>query len=465
MTRFKKGLVMRSLPIGDLLIGILIAYFSPAITNIIAPFVQWAQQPSQISDSSLIIAGIALCGIPFILHAVGFYGSSNMQRISKAVRQLAAFLVYYLCAWGLYQCFATTSTHSAHILLVNIVCIPICIFLRFLTIRLIKQYMKRGMRQVILAGNQHDIERTWNELPEHWRKNLRVAGHAVAGDCTYEGLQKIIKENNVSHLIVCGGLTSYHANEMAINLCESQGIDIYLALNGAHQVHLRAEINILSSGSRLLILSSKPEYSWARIIKKICDRTVAAILLILSSPVWLFAAIGIKLSDPKGPVFFGQLRAGMYGNPFRMWKFRSMYVDAEQKLEEVKAKYGNEMNGPIFKLTNDPRIFKFGRFIRKFSIDELPQLLNILLGDMSIVGPRPLTLYETKDFPKVEHRRRLSVKPGLTCYWQIEDRSDNADFDNMINKDLKYIDNWSLWLDLILFLRTIPAVLLGKGAK
>ena len=148
-----------------------------------------------------------------------------------------------------------------------------------------------------------------------------------------------------------------------------------------------------------------------------------------------------------------------------MWKFRSMYVDAESRLDEIKAKYGNEMNGPIFKLTNDPRIFRFGHFIRKTSIDELPQLLNILCGDMSIVGPRPLPVYETAAFPKIEHRRRLSVKPGLTCYWQIEDRSDTTDFDVMVQKDLKYIDNWSLWLDVKLFFRTIPAVLFGKGAK
>ena len=140
-------------------------------------------------------------------------------------------------------------------------------------------------------------------------------------------------------------------------------------------------------------------------------------------------------------------------------------VLSDEFLEEVKAKYGNEMNGPIFKLTNDPRIFKFGHFIRKTSIDELPQLLNVLVGDMSIVGPRPLPVYETEAFPRIEHRRRLSVKPGLTCFWQIEDRSDNSDFDNMIAKDLRYIDEWSLWLDFKLFFRTIPAVLFGKGAK
>jgi lipopolysaccharide/colanic/teichoic acid biosynthesis glycosyltransferase len=148
-----------------------------------------------------------------------------------------------------------------------------------------------------------------------------------------------------------------------------------------------------------------------------------------------------------------------------MWKFRSMYSDADKRLDEIKAKYGNEMEGPIFKLTNDPRIFPFGHFIRKYSIDELPQLINVLTGDMSIVGPRPLPTYETAEFPEIAQRRRMSVKPGLTCYWQIEDRSDNKDFGSLIAKDLKYIDNWRLRLDLLLILRTIPVAIFGKGAK
>ena len=227
---------------------------------------------------------------------------------------------------------------------------------------------------------------------------------------------------------------------------------------------LRVSINEVGDAQMIAMITT-PDFSWARLFKSVLDRLVALVILLCTSPLWLLAAIGIKISDPKGPVFFRQRRSGLYGREFRMWKFRSMYVDAESRLDEIKAKYGNEMNGPIFKLTNDPRIFPFGHFIRKTSIDELPQLLNIICGDMSIVGPRPLPVYETAAFPKIEHRRRLSVKPGLTCYWQIEDRSDTTDFDVMVQKDLKYIDTWSLWLDVKLFFRTIPAVLFGKGAK
>lgn len=138
---------------------------------------------------------------------------------------------------------------------------------------------------------------------------------------------------------------------------------------------------------------------------------------------------------------------------------------ADKRLDEVKAKYGNDMDGPIFKLEHDPRIFSFGRFLRKFSIDELPQLINVLKGEMSLVGPRPLPVYETEAFTSDAHRRRLSVLPGVTGYWQIAGRSNIREFEKLVELDMKYIDNWSLWLDIKLLLKTVPAVLFARGAK
>jgi exopolysaccharide biosynthesis polyprenyl glycosylphosphotransferase len=308
------------------------------------------------------------------------------------------------------------------------------------------------------------MDERWENLPAHWRRNLNVIGKFYTAEGSEQKLQQLIETFHVTDLYVFGGLSAYYRFHPLIEQCEVQGIDINVVMRNRLSSNLRVLLNEVGD-TRMMVLSTTPEFSWARACKGVLDRLVAFLILVCSSPVWLIAAIGIKISDPKGPIFFRQRRSGLYGEVFHMWKFRSMYVDAEARLEEIKAKYGNEMNGPIFKLTNDPRIFKFGHFIRKTSIDELPQLLNILTGDMSIVGPRPLPVYETEAFPKIEHRRRLSVKPGLTCYWQIEDRSDNGDFDNMVAKDLRYIDEWSLWLDIKLFFRTIPAVLFGKGAK
>ena len=142
-----------------------------------------------------------------------------------------------------------------------------------------------------------------------------------------------------------------------------------------------------------------------------------------------------------------------------------MVPDAESKLAAVKEDEGNEMSGPVFKLAKDPRVFPFGRFLRKLSIDEFPQFINVLKGDMSLVGPRPLPIYEVEQFEKSEHRRRLSMKPGITCIWQVGGRNTITSFEDWVKMDLEYIDNWSLLLDIKLLLKTIPAVLFGWGAK
>jgi len=172
--------------------------------------------------------------------------------------------------------------------------------------------------------------------------------------------------------------------------------------------------------------------------------------------------MAIKLSS-KGPVFFKQQRSGLNGSPFSIYKFRTMATNAEQYQHELAAM--NEMTGPVFKVTNDPRITPIGKWLRKFSLDELPQLFNVLRGEMSLVGPRPLPVDEVRRFNDLAHRRRLSVKPGITCLWQISGRNQITDFKDWVRLDLQYIDNWSIWLDLTILVRTLPAVLLGTGAK
>jgi lipopolysaccharide/colanic/teichoic acid biosynthesis glycosyltransferase len=185
------------------------------------------------------------------------------------------------------------------------------------------------------------------------------------------------------------------------------------------------------------------------------------LLLALGAPM-LVVALTIRLTSP-GPVLFRQQRSGLNGRPFTMLKFRSMVTDAEQRKQELASL--NEMSGPVFKLTNDPRVTSVGRFLRKWSIDELPQLVNVLRGEMSLVGPRPLPVAEVARFDDLAHRRRLSVRPGLTCLWQISGRNEVRDFKDWVRLDLEYIDNWSLWLDLRILVRTVPAVLTAAGAK
>lgn len=194
-------------------------------------------------------------------------------------------------------------------------------------------------------------------------------------------------------------------------------------------------------------------------VKRILDILLSSIALILLAPVFLIVAVMITIED-GGPVFFSQSRAGKNMKEFKMWKFRSMCVDADEKFMELMKE--NEQIGPAFKIKNDQRMTKVGRFIRKFSIDELPQLFNILKGDMSICGPRPLILFRMEECNEYE-KQRLVVQPGLTCYWQVSGRS-NVQWDRWVEMDLDYIEDMNLFLDLILILRTIPVVLSGEGA-
>ncbi len=469
MTR-NRSILSRLSPLADLILSLYCAYIAPQLTNIAAPLFGWqVQEDFNLLLTTPFVVGAAVAAVPVVLRLVGFYHRGNLQRTSSAIRQLFGFCVYYLCAIAIYQTTRIQGDymHINHTLLVCIIIIPIALFLRFLLFRWLQLNTANGrqhLRSVLLAGSEQDIDNGWQQLPPRLTRSLHIAGKALPQTSTEDDIQRLIEENHVEQLFLFGGLDAYEANKTAVTLCELQGIDVYIILRDYHALSLRANVSEIED-NRVLILSSTPVYSWAQLCKAVMDRVLAFIAIILSSPLWLVAAIGIRCSDPNGPIFYRQMRSGLHGKPFAMWKFRSMYADADKRLDEIKAKYGNEMDGPIFKLTNDPRIFKFGHFIRKTSIDELPQLINILCGDMSIVGPRPLPTYETEQFPDIWNRRRLSVKPGLTCYWQVEDRSDTSEFSTMVKKDLKYIDNWSLWLDFILILRTIPAVLFGKGAK
>jgi exopolysaccharide biosynthesis polyprenyl glycosylphosphotransferase len=182
-------------------------------------------------------------------------------------------------------------------------------------------------------------------------------------------------------------------------------------------------------------------------------------ILLLLAPLLAAVAVAIWLESP-GPVLFRQRRVGLNGREFWLYKFRSMHRDAEARLQDLIAR--NEASGPVFKMRNDPRVTRVGRFIRKTSLDEFPQFWNVLRGEMSIVGPRPPLPEEVRQYKRWQ-RRRLSVRPGITCEWQVSGRS-NVDFDRWIALDLQYIDNWSLWNDLRICARTIPAVLLARGA-
>ena len=197
------------------------------------------------------------------------------------------------------------------------------------------------------------------------------------------------------------------------------------------------------------------------VLKRLMDIVGASLGLLLASPIMLIVAILIKLEDPKGPIIFSQVRNREYPRTFKMYKFRSMYIDAEERLQELM--HLNEQSGPAFKIKDDPRITKIGKFIRKTSLDELPQLFNVLKGEMSLVGPRPAIPREVEQYTAYQ-KQRLFVKPGLTCIWQVSGRN-NIGFDEWVELDIEYIKTRNLWLDIKLILLTIPAMLGDESAS
>jgi lipopolysaccharide/colanic/teichoic acid biosynthesis glycosyltransferase len=194
-------------------------------------------------------------------------------------------------------------------------------------------------------------------------------------------------------------------------------------------------------------------------IKRLADVILSALLLLVAMPLFAAIAIGVKL-DSRGPVLYRWRVVGKGGHSFRSWKFRSMCVDADAKKDQLLE--GNEMRGPVFKLQNDPRITHLGKYLRRYSLDELPQLFSVFIGDMSLVGPRPPLQTEYVRFSEAQ-KRKLAVKPGITCLWQVSGRNEIRDFDSWVNLDLEYVRTWSLWLDCKILWRTVATVLRGTG--
>jgi len=243
-----------------------------------------------------------------------------------------------------------------------------------------------------------------------------------------------------------------------VSLCEEQGVTIRVLSSLVDLVLARAQLDEIDGRPVITIFSGPPD-SLLLAAKRVIDITVSTIALVLSAPICLLLAILIKLDSP-GPVMFVQERVGLGGRRFRFYKFRTMVIDAERRQAELEGL--NEASGPVFKIRKDPRVTRVGGVIRKLSLDELPQFFNVLRGDMSLVGPRPLPVRDVLRIDRRAHKRRFSVKPGITCLYQVDGRT--FSFEDWIRTDMEYIDNWSLRLDLEILAKTIPAVLSRRGA-
>ena len=331
----------------------------------------------------------------------------------------------------------------------------------------------RNTRAVLLVGTgptARSLARRWEENL-HWGVGVlgfvadapgtapaaRLDGRPVLGDV--RDLPRLLRENVVDEVVIAVGRERLPDMRDIVLQCEEVGVTSRLALDVFPARIARASLDELD-GTPVLTFTPAPRDVWALAAKRAIDIAGAAAFLAAFSWLYALIALAVKLSS-RGPILFRQQRVGLHGRRFTFYKFRSMVPDAEARRAELL--HLNEMDGPVFKIRRDPRITRVGRMLRKFSLDELPQMWNVLKGDMSLVGPRPPIPSEVESYEGWQ-RRRFSVKPGLTCLWQVKGRN-QIGFRRWMELDLEYIDTWSLALDLKILLLTVPVVVLGRGAS
>lgn len=348
------------------------------------------------------------------------------------------------------------------------------IFLRFAFKRYHVVCVRKGKNtsRVIIIGTGERAKELSTSLREQSEWGIEVIGH-LDPDCTRIGnriigapvigtvcdIESILKSNVVDEVIIAIPRSMLTDAEPIAHACEEEGIKLRFMADIFNLEVARTKLIKLGK-TPILTLEPVAQDEIKLLIKRAIDLLVTILALPVVLPLMGIIAIAMKI-DSRGPIFFVQKRVGLKKRLFPLLKFRSMYEDAEARLKEIE--HLNEAEGPIFKMKDDPRITKIGKFLRKTSLDELPQLFNVLKGEMSLVGPRPMSIRDVDLFDKGIQRKRFSVKPGITCIWQISGRS-NLPFKKWLELDLKYIENWSLLLDFKILVKTIPAVLFSKGA-
>jgi len=400
---------------------------------------------------------------PLLLEIQSFYHYPLEKTIRRSLQQIFYAAVWLGLAFGTCVIFFKLQVPSRSVLVLFLLLAPVGLLIREAISR---HFYLRRLRHgghgeaLILAGSPTRMESLLDRLSPLQRLEIQIAERVDLDKCEVATLVEAMHRHSVGRVVLACDSQSSDRLQEAIAACETEGVEAWVSADYLRASIARPAYDTLGQ-TPMLIFRVTPELSWALLIKHVADRTLAFLSLIILSPFFLLVAAGIKLSSP-GPVIFRQQRAGLHGLPFTMYKFRSMRSGAEMEREELMA--FNQMSGPVFKIEKDPRITPFGAWLRQTSLDEFPQLINVCLGQMSLVGPRPLPVYEVDNFKLTAHRRRLSMKPGLTCLWQVSGRNAVKDFDDWVKLDVQYIDNWSLGLDLGILLRTVPVVLFGKGA-
>lgn len=406
----------------------------------------------------------------------GLYRSHRLTSFTEELREvvravlvasLSLFMVAQVGKWATIT--LTTAAYVAGIGIALIAGMRLLVRLNLRRLRL----GGHNLKKLLLIGNGPRAEWLATQVAQRSDLGYRLVGYvdeerrvkspAMAGVPWlghFEELRRVIASEVVDEVFITLPIKSQYSRiEEAITILEEQGIMVHL-LSDVFPHRLARSRAWEFEGAPLVSLHSAPSISWRTEAKRVIDFAGSLLLLLLCLPLFIVVAIAIKF-DSAGPILFVQERMGYNKRRFRMIKFRTMTVDAEARMQELE--HLNEKDGPVFKMRSDPRMTRVGRVLRKLSIDELPQLINVLFGDMSLVGPRPLPMRDVLGLNVAWQKRRFSVKPGLTCLWQVSGRS-NLSFEEWMQLDLEYIDRWSLALDCKILLRTIPAILSAEGA-
>jgi exopolysaccharide biosynthesis polyprenyl glycosylphosphotransferase len=404
---------------------------------------------------------------PLMLEQFGYYERLRIKSAMSSLSALFRSLVVMTLLVGVFGTFAQMPSASRAILALGGFIVFVFLWARdriFVTWVRKHELPDDKKERVVVAGAEMEIREFLGKIDAEIFRSWKVVGQFDLRESSAEQFDELLKMQTVERVVFLASGTEFGKVTQGVEACELQGVEACIATSFVRTQIARPVFDVIG-GMPMLVLRTTPELSWQILAKEVIDRVGAGLAIMLTLPLWIVAAIGIRITSPGAPVLFSQKRAGRYGKSFRMWKFRTMVANAEALLDQIKQEHGNQMDGPVFKLDRDPRVFPFGALLRKLSIDELPQLLNVVLGQMSLVGPRPLPLYEIDAISEIAHRRRLSVKPGITCEWQAGGRNKITSFEEWVEMDLRYIDNWSLWLDFKILVKTVPAVLFGKGAK
>jgi exopolysaccharide biosynthesis polyprenyl glycosylphosphotransferase len=430
------------------------------------------------SDLSAHIALLPIIGVPmgyFLVRFGAYQGLRVVSLFRYAFIVLKAFFIGLLVLLAILFFLKVDFVSRSFLVQFSVLSM-----LLMVTVRggLIWWYFRRSLQKgenylkVLIIGTGRRAQHLTEMLNSHNEWGIHILGYldtdaSQADQRLVEGrvlgnvseIEEFLVSQVIDEVILAVPRSSLSYMEEIVSACEEQGVRFRFMADVFDLQVARMQM-VEMDGIPLLTFDPVAQNESMLLVKRLMDLTVVLLCMPLLLPLMALIALAIKIDD-GGPIFFVQERVGLRKRLFPMLKFRSMVIDAEAKLKEIE--HLNEAEGPNFKIARDPRITRVGHFIRKTSLDELPQLLNVIRGHMSLVGPRPMSQRDVELFDRGIQRKRFSVKPGLTCIWQISGRS-NLSFEKWLELDLKYIDEWNLWMDLKILFKTIPVVLKGSGA-